>query len=161
MIFRKFTVMQPTPLLSHNLESFLGKIWNWPPYTESKERPEKGRGHSRLIGGKCTKQGSLQSEFVSGTTRQADLSIYYQNLQSLYRDLNEVQPLSQSRWSHQTHCSPKTMFLKRLSLWEQWAEHPFQGQFWGPWSGLETGPRLEGQLACCSTRLQVCTPVQC
>lgn len=112
MIFRKFTVMQPTPLLSHNLESFLGKIWNWPPYTESKERPEKGRGHSRLIGGKCTKQGSLQSEFVSGTTRQADLSIYYQNLQSLYRDLNEVQPLSQSRWSHQ-HIA-----LLRLCSWK-------------------------------------------
>jgi len=48
-------------LLVHNpLGSFPGVIWNWPLYSEDREKPKKEVGHSALVDGSFNKQGNLQ-----------------------------------------------------------------------------------------------------
>ena len=44
-----------------NLESFPGEIWNWPLYTEGKERLGKEADHFRLTGGGFNKQENLNT----------------------------------------------------------------------------------------------------
>lgn len=59
----------------HNIQHSPAEIWNWPPYTESKERLKKDAGYSRLVGDRLNKQGNLTWVLVWAPTRQADTCI--------------------------------------------------------------------------------------
>ena len=49
-----------------NLGSFPGEIWNWPLYTEGKERLKTEADDSRLTGGRFNKQEDLYTRLVLG-----------------------------------------------------------------------------------------------
>lgn len=62
----------------------------WPLYMEGRERAKKKAAHSRLVGGKSNKPGSLLIRLSCMKTRWVDLHTYPENLKSLYRGLNWV-----------------------------------------------------------------------
>ena len=47
------------------------EIWNWPQYTEGKERWEKEADHSRLVGGRFNKQGNLLTTLALGSSKMS------------------------------------------------------------------------------------------
>lgn len=51
---------------SYPLRSFPGIIWNWPLYSEGRERPKKEGVHSRLAGGSFNKQKEFTHEASLG-----------------------------------------------------------------------------------------------
>lgn len=54
-------------MLVHNpIKSFPGIIWNWPLYSEGRERPKKEAVHSRLAGGSFSKQKEFTHEASLG-----------------------------------------------------------------------------------------------
>lgn len=62
--------VEGSAMLVHNLKSSLDKILYQHPNIESKDRPKKEAGHSRLAGGSFNKQGSLHTRLVLGNHRR-------------------------------------------------------------------------------------------
>lgn len=75
------------------------------------ETKEKEAEHSRVVGGKFNKQGSLTYEVCLGQLKASRSSSHSPNLKSLNRGFNWVQSHTQSRWSqyHRT--------ISRLCPW--------------------------------------------
>lgn len=86
------------------------EVWNWPPYMEGKERPQKEADHSRPEGGRLRKQENLLTRLVLGQSSRS-LHLATRILKSLYRGLNWVPSCVQSRW-FQRH-----MALLNLHAW--------------------------------------------
>ena len=57
-------------LLVQNPGSFPGEIWNWSPYTGSKEIPKKEADHSRMAGGRFNKQGNWHTRLILGSRKR-------------------------------------------------------------------------------------------
>lgn len=87
--------------------------------TEGKERVSKWAEQSRWVGGGLNKLGNLHSRLVLGGCN---------NLRVCVEALTRVSHYTVQMVS--TPHSPKALSLKRLWLWERWAEHTFQGQGW-------------------------------
>lgn len=61
-------------VLVHDIRNFPGETWNWPPFTEGKDRSKKVMGHFILVGGgRFNKQGSLCTKLVLSGHRWSDL----------------------------------------------------------------------------------------
>lgn len=59
--------MLPRGCVGHSLlRGFPGEIWNWPPYTEGKERPKKKAERHTLVVGGFNKQGNFLLRLVLG-----------------------------------------------------------------------------------------------
>ena len=98
-------------ILGHNLRSFLGEIWNWPPNTEGKERWKKEADHSRLVGGRFNKQRNLHTRLVLATQSRVDLCTHRQNLKFTQR-LKGGSVTYTIQVVSTTHCSLKAASLK-------------------------------------------------
>lgn len=62
------------------LDTFLGVMWNWPPYMEVGERPKKQAGHSISLGGRLNKLWNLLQGLYWAAGRLVDI---YTNLPNL------------------------------------------------------------------------------
>ena len=86
---------------------------------QDRERPEKVRGHSRLVGDRFNKQGSLYMTPVLGgckISRSPHLSI---KILMFRYNLNTVQSSILSRWSEQPY-SLEIIHLEQLPLGDWW-----------------------------------------
>ena len=92
---------------------------NWPPQKQGRERPEKVRGHSRLVGDRFNKQGRLYLRPILGgckISRSPHLSI---KILMFRQNLNTAQSSILSRWSEQPY-SLEIIHLEQLPLGDWW-----------------------------------------
>ena len=92
--------------ISSQSQEFQG--WNWPLYTEGKERLNREADHSRLVGGRFNKQGNLYTRLVLGGCKASRSP--HPPAGILYEGLNWAQSCVQSRWSQH-------LALSRLHPW--------------------------------------------
>lgn len=110
-------------MLFFNFRISLDEIWNWPLYTEGKERPKKEANHSRLVGGRLISKETYIYGWSWVTVRYPNLKVYTEALTE-FTHICHPDGLSNT-------LSSQGCVLEKLLAWECSMKHTFQGQGWG------------------------------